>query len=171
MTALTLTVKARPELVNFRYLGDCLPDAKPAEKPKTRTAAKPEPEREEAAPVVGTWKYPTREEAAKPCSSPIIDEIGPCGYITVRDCKIRCFRSGEGVFLSITDIARAFGKRPDSYNFLPGFVAYARTPHSMNQLMKWVENGGLVEWTTRKYKGPSLPEFAIFQAYRTYQQL
>ena len=171
MTTLNITVTTAPEAVNFRYLGDVVPAAKPAEKPKTERRQNVKSGREEAAPVVGTWKRPTWEKAAKPCSISMIAEIGPCGYITVRGCKIRCFRSGEGVFFSITDIARAFGRRPDSYNFLPGFVAYARTPHSVNQLMKWVENGGLAEWSERKYKGSSLPEFAIFSAFRTYQQL
>ena len=149
MTTLNITVTTAPEAVNFRYLGDVVPAAERVAKRKPKTTA----------------------DAAKPEPIATITDVGACGAITVNNCRVRCFFSGEYWFYSLVDIARAFGKKPERYTFLPGFVVYARTPHSGHQFMKWVEYSGLVEYVARRGGAEKAPEFGVFLSLKTYKQL
>lgn len=159
MTTFTVTITPNPGAVNLRYTGDIIPAAKP--KPETavkpKPAAKPKPAR--------MRKYPT----TKPEQIPVISVINACGRITVRAQVVRCFITGERVFYSVTDIARAFGKRPDHYKFAPGFLAYARTPHSERQFLKWVEMQGVLQYPEDHPDDRAI--WAVWHASNTYKQM
>ena len=147
-TNITVTVTTNPETAGYRFIGDNVPEKKPEKK-------QPVP-----------WTFPeTDEEAAKPRPIPTITEIKSCGYITVNGCRVRIFCTDKCYFYSVTDIFRAFGR---TYKFLPGFFAYARTPHSDYQFMKWVESVGIIQYVRAHEERQEL--FAVWD-YRSYKKL